>query len=70
MSKAKERNKKAEHINSKKAVAKKIIQPVKFSWGVVIAVVAFALYANTIGHEYTLDDSGAITENRDRKSVV
>jgi len=64
MSKAKEKNKKSEHINSKKTAVKKIIQPIKYSWGIVIAIVAFALYANTIGYEYTLDDSGAITENR------
>ena len=33
-------------------------------WGIVIAVIAFLLYANTIGHDYALDDSGAITGNR------
>jgi len=64
MSKAKEKNKRAEHSNVKKATAKKIIQPIQFAWGIIIAIIAFALYANTIGHEYTLDDSGAITENR------
>ncbi len=64
MSKAKEKNKRAEHSTVKKATAKKTVQPIQFAWGIIIAIIAFALYANTIGHEYTLDDSGAITENR------
>jgi protein O-mannosyl-transferase len=41
-----------------------IENPIKYTWGIVIAVIAFALFANTIGHDYVLDDSGAINENR------
>lgn len=47
-----------------KAVPKKIVYPIHFAWGFVIAAIAFLLYANTISHGYALDDSGAITENR------
>ncbi len=38
--------------------------PIKYVWGIIIAVLAFLLYFNTIGHDYALDDSGAITGNR------
>jgi protein O-mannosyl-transferase len=48
----------------KTAAPKKTIYPIKFVWGIVIAAIAFILYANTISHDYALDDSGAITENR------
>lgn len=47
-----------------KASTKKIIYPINYTWGIVVAVVAFILYANTIGHDYALDDSGAIIDNR------
>ncbi len=50
--------------NKQKAAPKKIIYPIHFAWGLVIAAIAFVLYANTISHGYCLDDSGAITENR------
>ena len=43
--------------------AVKTTYPIKYFWGFIIAAVAFLLYANTIGHEYALDDSGAITGN-------
>ena len=46
-----------------KGKLEKRIYPVKYLWGVLIAVVAFLLYSNTISHEYALDDSGAITGN-------
>ncbi len=48
----------------KNVASKKTIYPIHFAWGLVIAAIAFCLYANTIGHDYALDDSGAITENR------
>jgi ABC-type siderophore export system fused ATPase/permease subunit len=63
MSKAKQNKKHSVHINQK-AESKKVAYPVKFVWGVVIAIIAFLLYSNTIGHDYALDDSGAITGNR------
>ena len=37
---------------------------IKYIWGIIISIIAFLLYANTIGHDYALDDSGAITGNR------
>lgn len=46
------------------AASQKTVYPVKHAWGLVIAAIAFLLYANTIGHDYALDDSGAITGNR------
>ena len=56
---------KAATANTKqKTEEKKIVYPLKYAWGIVIAIIAFALYANTIGHDYALDDSGAITGNR------
>ncbi len=45
-------------------VRKKIVYPIHYAWGIIIAAIAFLLYANTISHGYALDDSGAITENR------
>ncbi len=64
MSQAKAKNTK--HVNSAGAskVTKAAEYPIKHLWGSVIALIAFLLYANTIGHDYALDDSGAITENR------
>lgn len=38
--------------------------PVQHLWGFIVGIVAFLLYANTIAHDYALDDSGAITGNR------
>jgi tetratricopeptide (TPR) repeat protein len=64
MSKAtKEHIKRNSSLSGQKNGAKKIIYPVKHIWGLVIAAVAFLLYTNTIGHDYALDDSGAITGN-------
>jgi len=51
------------HIK-RKAEAKKVVYPVKYGWGIIIAVIAFLLYANNIGFDYALDGSGAITGNR------
>jgi protein O-mannosyl-transferase len=48
----------------KKVAIPKAVYPIKFAWGIVIAAIAFILFANTISHDYALDDSGAITENR------
>lgn len=38
--------------------------------GLALAVIAFALYANTLGHEFVLDDSNAVTENHIVKQGV
>src|SRR4051812_44682081 len=40
-----------------------ILQKLDFRWPALIAIIAFALYANTIRHEYVMDDWGAITGN-------
>ena len=61
---SKQKVKKEENNKSKKSAPKRIIYPIQYIWGVVIAVIAFALYINTANHEYVLDDSGAITENQ------
>lgn len=63
MSKSKPNKKHAVHVNQK-TEAKKIVSPIKYTWGIVIAAIAFLFYYNTIGHDYVLDDSGAITGNR------
>ncbi len=47
-----------------KTPSAKAVYPLKYGWGIIIALAAFLLYANTIGHDYVLDDSGAITGNR------
>lgn len=47
-----------------KNLLNKELFPIKHIWGIVIGLLAFALYANTIGHDYALDDSGAITGNK------
>lgn len=65
MSKSKTKHTKHTAIQTKQKISeKKVVYPIKYAWGIVIAVVAFLLYANTIGHDYALDDSGAITGNR------
>jgi len=33
-------------------------------WGALIALLGFGLYANTLGHDFALDDFSAIKENR------
>lgn len=38
--------------------------------GLLLALIAFALYANTLGHEFVLDDSNAVTENHIVKQGV
>ncbi len=38
--------------------------------GVALSVIAFLLYANTLGHEFVLDDSNAVTENHIVKQGV
>lgn len=60
---SKQNKKHTPHIKQK-SEAQKVVTPVKYAWAIVIAVIAFLLYSNTIGHEYALDDSGAITGNR------
>jgi tetratricopeptide (TPR) repeat protein len=60
---SKQNKKHTPHIKQK-SEAQKVVSPIKYGWALVIAVIAFLLYSNTIGHEYALDDSGAITGNR------
>lgn len=60
---SKQNKKHTPHIKQK-SEAQKVVSPIKYAWALVIAVIAFLLYSNTIGHEYALDDSGAITGNR------
>lgn len=42
------------------------IEAVKTPWlpGILVAIVSFVLYANTLGHQYALDDYSLILENR------
>ncbi|MDZ4843917.1 MAG: tetratricopeptide repeat protein [Chitinophagales bacterium] len=42
----------------------------RFMLGIALAVVAFLLYVNTLGHEFVLDDSNAVTENHIVKQGV
>lgn len=60
---SKQNKKHTPHIKQK-SETQKVMSPVKYAWALVIAVIAFLLYSNTIGHDYALDDSGAITGNR------
>lgn len=50
----------------KKSINKKVVvlQKLDFRWPALIAIIAFTLYANTITHDYALDDWGAITNNQ------
>jgi len=65
MNKLKSKSLKNNSLSSKeKTTATKTIHPIQYSWGIVIALVAFCLFANSIMHGYVLDDSGAITQNR------
>lgn len=64
MSKGKLKQSKHNHPQGPKTAAFRVVLPVRHAWGIVIAAIAFLLYANTIGHDYALDDSGAITGNR------
>lgn len=63
MNKVKNKQLKQTHSNAGKQEIRKTY-PVKHAWGIIIAAIAFLLFANTIGHDYALDDSGAITGNR------
>ena len=63
MAKSKINKKNTIHVKQKPD-AIKVVYPVKYAWGIIIFAVAFLLYANTIYHDYALDDSGAITGNR------
>ncbi len=46
------------------------LKKLKTSLGIIIAVFAFLLYAQSIGYFYTLDDNGAITNNKVTKQGV
>ncbi len=50
-------------MSAQKIKQKIVTYPINFKWGILIAIIAFALYANTISNDYTLDDWGAITGN-------
>ncbi len=61
--------------NQKAKVKKKTKERVSFYskswlWGVAIAVLGFLLYANTLGHDFALDDFSAIKENYVTKQGV
>lgn len=62
------REKFARHrIESHKARLQSLQGPAKkhrLVLGMILSVIAFLLYANTLGHEFVLDDSNAITENK------
>ena len=58
------KTKKEKTASTRTKTIKKIINPIQYSWGIVLIVIGFLLFANTIGHDYVLDDSGAITQNR------
>lgn len=65
MSKSISKNNKQPQATKKNvASASYAIVPIKHAWGLIIGLIAFMLYANTLGHDYALDDSGAITGNR------
>lgn len=66
MAKNKKGKKHSAHIpkEAKKEVVSTIKEaPINYVLGLIIALFAFALFANTVGHDYVLDDSGAINEN-------
>ncbi|MEI8253966.1 MAG: hypothetical protein WCG25_09835, partial [bacterium] len=45
------------------ADAKSLLR-LKFSLSIIVALFAFVLYSQSIGHNYTLDDHPAIDENK------
>ena len=47
----------------KKSSAAKKTDKLKLSLGIIVAALAFVLYANTLGNDYALDDYGVIPEN-------
>ncbi len=49
---------------TKSIKAEEVIHSVNYWIGGVIAFICILLFVNTIGHDYALDDSGAIIENR------
>lgn len=53
--------KKTKHADKKKNL---VLQKIDYRWALLIAVVAFALYSNTLKHGYVLDDSVAITNHQ------
>src|SRR5688572_4903251 len=58
------KNRKGKAVKENPVPQKKIEFPKPaLLWPVITALIAFALYANTITHDYVLDDSGAITNN-------
>src|SRR5947209_1981432 len=44
-------------------IADKNVKKIKRSLGLIVAAVAFLLYANTLNHQYVLDDYSLIIEN-------
>ncbi len=61
--------------NQKAKVKKKTTASISFYskswlWGVAIAALGFLLYANTLGHDFALDDFSAIKENYVTKQGV
>jgi protein O-mannosyl-transferase len=57
-------NKPEKPIIKGKSAKQRKSHAVNYVWGIVVFAIAFVLYSNTIGHDYALDDSGAILENR------
>ena len=56
--------KKSKRKPTKKAkVNKAIFERRTWGYGLVLALIAFFLYTNTLNHGYTLDDHSAITDN-------
>lgn len=65
----KEKNALQQQVSSVKAEPKKTVpqgdqlKKTRFRIGLIIAILGFLLYANTLGHEYVLDDYSLIKEN-------
>jgi Tfp pilus assembly protein PilF len=55
--------KETQHKQRKKPTASKKANKLKLSLGIIVGLLAFVLYANTLTHDYALDDYGIIPEN-------
>ncbi len=56
----------ARQQKKKNVIVKKnfVLQKIDYRWPALMAIIAFALYANTLHHGYVLDDSVAIVRNQ------
>ncbi len=68
------KSKREKFRSSRETAAKKLeenpINSIKLVFPLIIALLAIVLYANTSGHQYTLDDYSVIIENRQTRQGV